>query len=144
VDEAFAYWDRAIAEMKAAVPTVIAEEAEESPSEGAEGLSEERKGSPSAAPPVLEVERMRAEITAEVYVTLARGLLPMAADAMAGVRNEATEQRNILQAELARVRQLERAGRLVAAQEEHQAEAAADADFENFRLWLDTQHLEAS
>ena len=66
VDEAFANWDRAIAEMKAAVPMVIAEEVEESPSEGAEGFSEERKGSPSAAPPVLEMKRMRAEITAEV------------------------------------------------------------------------------
>jgi hypothetical protein len=93
---------------------------------------------------VLEVERMRAENTAEVYFTLARGLLPMCADAMAGIRNEATEHRNILLAELARVRQLERAGRLVAAQEEHQAEVAADADFEDFRLWLANQNLEAS
>ena len=66
----------------------------------------------------------------------------MCADAMAGIRTEATEQRNILLAELARVRQLERAGRLVAAQEEHQAEAAA-AEFQDFRLWLSQQSLEA-
>jgi hypothetical protein len=142
VDEAFAYWDRAITEMKAAVPTVIVEEAEESPSEGAEGLSEERKGSLSAAPPVLEVERMRAEITAEVYVTVACGLLPMTVDAIAGIRTEATEQRHILLAELTKVRQLERAGRLVAAQEEHQAKAAAETAAADFRLYLASQRLE--
>ena len=66
----------------------------------------------------------------------------MCADAMAGIRTEATEQRNILLAELARVRQLERASRLVAAQEEHQAEATAEAAVEDFRLWLGGQRLE--
>ena len=84
-----------------------------------------------------------AEITVEVYVTLARGLLPMAADAMAGIRNEATEQRNVLLGELARVRQLERASRLVAAQEERQAEAVQAEAFEAFRLSLANQRLEA-
>jgi hypothetical protein len=42
---------------------------------------------------VFDVERMRAEITAEVYFTLARRLLPMTVDATADIRTEATEQR---------------------------------------------------
>ena len=133
-DEAFAYWDRAITEMKAAVHTTVGEDG------GANGPP-----APNGArtPVAAEAERMRAEITAEVYVTLARGLLPMAADAMAGIRNGATEQRNILLGELARLHQLERAGRLVAAQEERQAEAVQAEAFEAFRLSLANQRLEA-
>jgi hypothetical protein len=59
----------------------------------------------------------------------------MAADAMAGVRNETNAQLEILLLEIER-RKMERAGREIRVAEARRAEKAEAACLESFRHWL--------
>jgi HK97 family phage portal protein len=91
---------------------------------------------PSAQPAPLEREALMARISAEIYSHLAHGLLPMCAEATASIRLEAIEQRREFLAELERLKELERAGRVLAAREERQAEADEDEELVTFRAEL--------
>ena len=62
--------------------------------------------------------RRRATISAEIYAHLARSILPLCADSVAAIRLEAIEQRREFLTELERLKELERAGRQLAAREE--------------------------
>jgi hypothetical protein len=97
----------------------------------------------SSSPDPIEPERLRAQITAEIYTTLAAGLLPMAADAMAAVRIEAADASRRVGDELIWLRELERAQRVVAAAEERQVEAEEEEELATFREQLRAERLGA-
>jgi hypothetical protein len=77
-----------------------------------------------------------AAISAEICAHLARGILPLCADSVAAIRVEQIEQRREFLAELERLKELERAGRVLAAREERQAEAYEIEELETFRAML--------
>jgi hypothetical protein len=77
-----------------------------------------------------------AAISVEIYAHLAHGILPLCAAAAAAIRLEAIEQRREFLAELERLKELERAGRQLAAREERQAEADEAKELATFRARL--------
>ena len=77
--------------------------------------------------------RLRATISAEIYAHVACGILPVCAEATAAIRLEAIEQRREFVSELERLKELERAGRVLAAREERQAEADEAEELATFR-----------
>jgi hypothetical protein len=84
-----------------------------------------------------------AAISAEIYAHLAHGILPMCAEATAAIRLEQIEQRREFLAELERLKELERAGRTLAAREERQEEASEQEELATFREQLRAQQLGA-
>ena len=85
--------------------------------------------------------RLRATISAEIYAHLARGILPMCAEATAAIRLEAIEQRREFLAELERLKELERTGRVLAAREERQAEDEVEEELATFRAELASRRV---
>jgi hypothetical protein len=86
-------------------------------------------------------EQLRATITAEVYTTLAAGILPMAADAMATVRVEALEAGRRVGGETTRLKEQERAQRVLEAAELRRAEAEEEESLATFRARLAVTRL---
>jgi len=82
-----------------------------------------------------------AAISAEIYAHLARGILPTCAEATAAIRLEAIDQRREFLIELERLKELERAGRMLAAREERQAEAEAEEELATFRAELSSRRM---
>jgi hypothetical protein len=82
-----------------------------------------------------------AAISAETYAHLSRGILPMCTDAVAAIRVEQIEQRREFLSELERLKELERAGRVVAAREERQEEVEAEEELALFREGLVAQRI---
>jgi hypothetical protein len=78
-----------------------------------------------------------AAISAEICAYLARGILPLCADSVAAIRVEQIEQRREFVSELERLKELERAGRALAAREERQAEG--EEELQTFREQLRAQ-----
>jgi hypothetical protein len=66
----------------------------------------ERELVPASAPAPDPVERepLMAQISAEIYAHLARGILPLRADSVAAIRPEAIDQRREFLAELERLK----------------------------------------
>jgi hypothetical protein len=91
---------------------------------------------PPATIPSPEREALMARISAEIYAHLAHGILPLCAHATAAIRLEAIEQRREFLAELERLKELERAGRQLAAREERQAEVEAEEELATWRAEL--------
>jgi hypothetical protein len=108
-EEVDAFWKRCVAEAAEAWRAYDAER----------DVWLAQTSSPAIADPLLSsslagvagADTLRASITAEVYVTFARGVLPIAARAIGSIRSEAAEQRHILLGELDRMKELECAGR---------------------------------
>jgi HK97 family phage portal protein len=104
----------------------------------------EAPSSPPPPPPTpVEREALMAQISAEIYAHLARGILPMCAEATAAIRLEAIEQRREFLAEVERLKELERAGRVLAAREEREAEAEEEKELATFRARLAVTGLNA-
>jgi hypothetical protein len=80
-----------------------------------------------------------AAISAEICAHPARGILPLCADSVAAIRVEQIEQRWEFVSELERLKELERVGRVAAAREERQAEAAEEEELQTFREQLRAQ-----
>ena len=80
-----------------------------------------------------------AAISAEIYAHLAHGILPLCADSVVAIRVEQIEQRREFVSELERLKELERAGRVLAAREERQEEAEAEEELAVFREGLRAQ-----
>jgi hypothetical protein len=91
---------------------------------------------PPPSPSPLEREQLMAQISAEIYAHLARGILPMCAEATAAIRLEAIDQRREFLVELEPLKELERAGRVLAAREERQARDEAEEQLATFREQL--------
>jgi hypothetical protein len=89
----------------------------------------------------LERGALRASISAEIYAHLARDILPLCADATAAIWLQAIEQSWEFLAELERLKELERAGRVLAAHDERQAEAEEEEELATFRTQLDGRRL---
>jgi hypothetical protein len=77
-----------------------------------------------------------AAISAEIYAHLAKGILPLCAESVAAIRVEQIEQRREFLAELERLRELERTGRVLAGREERVREAEDEEELERFREQL--------
>ena len=84
---------------------------------------------------------MMARVSAEIYAHLARGILPMCAESVASIRLEAIEQRREFLAELERLKELERTGRVLAAREERQAEDEVEEELATFRAELASRRV---
>jgi len=85
--------------------------------------------------------RLRATISAEIYAHVACGILPVCAEATAAIRLEAIEQRREFLAELERLKELERTGRVLAAREERQAEDEVEEELATFRAELASRRV---
>jgi hypothetical protein len=104
--------------------------------------------SPPAAPPApsadpLELERLMAAISAEIYAHLARASCCCAPTALPPSASRRSSSAGSFLAELERLKALERAGRMLAAREERQAEADEAEELAAFRAELASRRVMA-
>jgi HK97 family phage portal protein len=95
-----------------------------------------------AADPLIDRAALSAQISAEIYAHLTRGIMPLCSNAIASLQVEQLEQRRAFLVELEQLKALERTGRQLAAREARAEEAEAERELATFREQLRSQRQE--